>query len=70
MPVYKLSEDHIFPSPHLASKEGLLAVGGDLNRERLLLADVPKPFRGNAVALLTAGLMSLAFMGFAGLIKA
>ncbi len=38
MPVYQLSEDLAFPSPHLASKEGLLAVGGDLTRTRLLLA--------------------------------
>ncbi len=38
-------------------------------RERLSMADVPKPFQGNAIALLTAGLMSLAFMGFTGLVK-
>ena len=38
MPVFQLSEDIVFPSPHLASKEGLLAVGGDLSVERLLLA--------------------------------
>jgi leucyl/phenylalanyl-tRNA--protein transferase len=38
MPVYQLSEDLVFPSAHLASKEGLLAVGGDLTRRRLLLA--------------------------------
>lgn len=38
MPVYQLSEDPIFPSPHLASKSGLLAVGGDLSRIRLLRA--------------------------------
>ena len=38
MPVYLLSEDLIFPSPLLARKEGLLAVGGDLSQERLLLA--------------------------------
>lgn len=38
-------------------------------RERLALADVPKPFKGNAIALLTAGLMSLAFMGFSGLVR-
>ncbi len=38
MPVYQLSEDLVFPSPHLASKEGLLAVGGDLRLKRLLLA--------------------------------
>ena len=38
-------------------------------RERLEGADVPAPFRGPAIALVTAGLMSLAFMGFAGLVK-
>ncbi|MBI2379928.1 MAG: electron transport complex subunit RsxA [Gammaproteobacteria bacterium] len=38
-------------------------------RERIDVADVPKPFRGPAIALITAGLMSLAFMGFAGLVK-
>jgi leucyl/phenylalanyl-tRNA--protein transferase len=38
MPVYQLSEDLVFPSPHLATKEGLLAVGGDLTPSRLLLA--------------------------------
>lgn len=36
-------------------------------RERIDGADVPRPFRGNAVALMTAGIMSLAFMGFSGL---
>ncbi len=36
-------------------------------RERLDAADVPMPFKGSAIALITAGLMSLAFMGFAGL---
>jgi electron transport complex protein RnfA len=36
-------------------------------RERLDGADIPVPFRGNAIAMITAGLMSLAFMGFAGL---
>ena len=38
-------------------------------RERVAVADVPVPFRGASIALITAGLMSLAFMGFAGLIK-
>jgi len=38
-------------------------------RERVAVADVPVAFRGPAIALVTAGLMSLAFMGFAGLIK-
>ncbi len=38
-------------------------------RERLEAADIPLPFRGVSIAMITAGLMSLAFMGFAGLIK-
>lgn len=38
-------------------------------RERLVAADTPKPFQGASIALITAGLMSLAFMGFAGLVK-
>ena len=38
-------------------------------RERLVAADVPTPFRGVSIAMVTAGLMSLAFMGFTGLIK-
>ncbi len=38
-------------------------------RERLAVADVPGPFKGASISLVTAGLMSLAFMGFAGLVK-
>jgi H+/Na+-translocating ferredoxin:NAD+ oxidoreductase subunit A len=38
-------------------------------RERLEGADVPGIFRGSAIAMVTAGLMSLAFMGFSGLIR-
>jgi len=38
-------------------------------RERLDAADVPTPFRGTAIALMTAGIMSLAFMGFAGMAR-
>lgn len=38
-------------------------------RERLEGADIPEPFRGTPIALITAGLMSLAFMGFGGLVK-
>ena len=36
-------------------------------RERLDGADVPLAFKGTAIAMITAGFMSLAFMGFAGL---
>lgn len=38
-------------------------------RERLAAAAVPKPFQGASIALITAGLMSLAFMGFTGLVR-
>lgn len=38
-------------------------------REKIAAADVPEIFQGSAIALITAGIMSLAFMGFNGLIK-
>jgi len=38
-------------------------------RERLQAADIPRPFRGTAIALMTAGIMSLAFMGFSGMAR-
>jgi len=38
VPVFRLREEPLFPSPRLASPEGLLAVGGDLSVPRLLLA--------------------------------
>lgn len=36
-------------------------------REQLELADVPRPMRGIPVALITAGILAMAFMGFAGI---
>jgi electron transport complex protein RnfA len=38
-------------------------------RERLELADIPESFRGFPITLIAAGLMSIAFLGFTGLIK-
>ncbi len=38
-------------------------------RERIAVADVPAPFKGSAIGMITAGLMSLAFMGFTGLVN-
>lgn len=38
-------------------------------RERINASDVPEVFQGSAIAMITAGLMALAFMGFTGLIK-
>lgn len=38
MPVYRLTKDLLFPHPSLSNEDGLLAIGGDLSVERLLLA--------------------------------
>ncbi|ADA66969.1 electron transport complex, RnfABCDGE type, A subunit [Thermotoga petrophila RKU-10] len=38
-------------------------------REKMDLYDLPEPFKGTAIALITAGLLSLAFMGFQGMVK-
>ena len=48
---------------------GLVLVAFAAMRERLAHADVPLHFRGAPIALVTAGLMALAFMGFTGLAK-
>ncbi len=45
----------------------LVLVLFSLLRERLNGANVPLAFKGNAIGLITAGIMSLAFMGFSGL---
>ena len=37
-------------------------------RERLELEDVPESFRGTPIALVTAGILAMAFMGFSGLV--
>ncbi|MGB5145738.1 MAG: Rnf-Nqr domain containing protein [Porticoccaceae bacterium] len=37
-------------------------------REQLTVAAVPLPFRGPAIAMISAGLMALAFMGFVGMV--
>ncbi len=39
-------------------------------REQIEIADVPRPFRGAAITLVTASILALAFMGFSGLIAA
>lgn len=38
-------------------------------RERLELSRIPKAFQGVSIALITAGILALAFMGFSGLVK-
>ena len=50
-----------------ASGFGIVLVLFAAMRERLALADVPAPFKGTPIGLISAGLMALAFMGFKGL---
>ena len=49
---------------------GLVLVLFSAMRERLEAADVPAAWQGTPIALVTAGLMSLAFMGFTGMVPA
>ena len=56
--------------PFEAGTYGLVLVLFSSMRERLEAADVPAAWRGTPIALVTAGLMSLAFMGFTGMVPA
>jgi len=38
-------------------------------RERVEISKIPRPFQGAAIALITAGILAMAFMGFSGLVK-
>ncbi|NRZ87681.1 leucyl/phenylalanyl-tRNA--protein transferase [Clostridium beijerinckii] len=38
MPIFRLTNEILFPNPELSEKDGLLAIGGDLSLERLILA--------------------------------
>jgi electron transport complex protein RnfA len=72
VPLLNISRDHGFVESLLFGAGS--AIGFSLAlilfagiRERMESADIPRPFQGAAIAMITAGLMSLAFMGFAGL---
>jgi electron transport complex protein RnfA len=74
IPLLNVQEKHDFVESLLFGLGGALGFSLVLimfgaMRERLEGADVPAPFRGSAIAMISAGLMSLAFMGFAGLVK-
>lgn len=47
---------------------GLALILFSVLREHLDLMDVPKAMRGTPIALLTAGLMAMAFVGFSGMV--
>ncbi len=74
IPLLNLQQNHNFMQSLLFGMGG--AVGFSMvlilfaaMRERLEAADIPTPFRGSSIAMVTAGLMSMAFMGFSGLVK-
>jgi Na+-translocating ferredoxin:NAD+ oxidoreductase subunit A len=74
IPLLNVQEGHSFVESLLYGLGGALGFSLVLvlfaaMRERLEAADIPKPFQGVSIAMVTASLMSLAFMGFAGLIK-
>lgn len=65
---YSLVESLVYAvSTGLGFTLALLLMAGI--REQLELTGVPKAMRGFPIALITAGMLSLAFMGFAGLVK-
>jgi electron transport complex protein RnfA len=49
---------------------GIVLVSFAALRERIERSPVPEPFRGAPIALITAGIMAMAFMGFTGMVKA
>ena len=74
IPLLNVQADHNFVESLLFGLGGSLGFSMVLilfasMRERMEAADVPVLFRGSAIAFVTAGLLSLAFMGFAGLTR-
>ena len=74
IPLLNVQENHDFVESLLFGFGGAVGFAMVLilfaaMRERLEGADVPAPFRGSAIAMITAGLLSIAFMGFSGLVK-
>ena len=55
-------------SPSLYQALGIFLVLFAGIRERLDFEDVPKAFKGIPIALITAGILAMAFMGFSGLV--
>lgn len=74
VPLLNVQENHRFVESLLYGLGGALGFALVLTlfaamRERMEGAAIPEPFKGAPIAMVTAGLMSVAFMGFAGLIK-
>ncbi|MDP2827474.1 MAG: electron transport complex subunit RsxA [Sulfuricellaceae bacterium] len=74
IPLLNVQENHNFIESLLFGLGGAIGFALVLTtfaamRERLEGADVPLVFKGSAIAMVTAGLMSVASMGFSGLVK-
>ncbi len=74
VPLLNVQENHLFVESLLYGLGGAVGFALVLTlfaamRERMDGAAVPEPFKGAPIAMVTAGLLSLAFMGFSGLIK-
>ncbi len=74
IPLLNLQQNHNFMESLLFGMGGAIGFSMVLilfaaMRERLEAADIPAPFKGSSIAMVTAGLMSMAFMGFSGLVK-
>lgn len=48
---------------------GLVTIAMSAMQERMMAAEIPAPFRGIAILLITLGIMSMAFMGFNGIVS-
>ena len=59
--------DSVFFGLGAALGFSLLLIGFAAMREKMVHADVPAPFQGAAIHMITAGIISLAFMGFTGM---
>ena len=51
MPVFRLTNELIFPPPELADPDGLLAVGGDLSQRKAACSPIPWEFFPGMIAL-------------------
>lgn len=74
VPLLNVQENHHFVESLLYGLGGALGFALVLTlfaamRERMAGAAIPEPFKGAPIAMVTAGLLSVAFMGFSGLIK-
>jgi len=74
VPLLNVQENHRFIESLLYGLGGAVGFALVLTlfaamRERMEGAAIPEPFKGAPIAMVTAGLLSMAFMGFSGLIK-